>query len=327
MLLNSFLFSLNVTLPTILMLLLGVWLRRHKFVDDHFANTASKLVFNFAFPPMLFLNVARSQPDYLGQMNLVLVGVIGTISTFIFAEWWAAKYIHTRAYRGIFVQATFRSNLAILGLAMTTNAYGNEAIAAVSVYTAALVILFNVLGVITLSRSLSEHKPNAFHLIWAMIKNPLILAIIIGMLVSHFNLFTQIPIPLLKTADYLAHISLPLALICAGISLNFNQLGKFQQRQEDREARTIVFLASFIRLFIAPTVMFIIGKWGFNLSPMALGILFLTNATPVASATYAMVRNYGGNGTIAANIIALTTIMAIFVSSVGLVILKQLDWI
>lgn len=328
MLLDSLLFSLNVTLPTIFMLLLGVWLKQRKVVDDNFANTASKLVFNFALPPMLFLNVARSQPDYLGQINLVLIGVLGTFFTFLVAEWWAARYIQTRAYRGIFVQATFRSNLAILGLAMTTNAYGTEAIAAVSVYTAALVILFNVLGVITLSRSLSEKKPNIANLIYEMIKNPLILAIFIGMIVSHFNLFQQIPTAILKTSDYLAHIALPLALICAGISLNFKQFGKLQQNiSEDNEARNIVFLASFIRLIVAPTIMFIIGKWGLSLSPMALGILFLTNATPVASATYAMVRHYGGNATIAANIIALTTIASIFVSSFGLVILRHFAWI
>jgi predicted permease len=60
---------------------------------------------------------------------------------------------------------------------------------------------------------------------------------------------------------------------------------------------------------------------------MALGIIFLSNAAPVASATYPMVRNYGGNAVIAANIIGVTTVGSIFVSSFGLLFLRQLGWI
>ena len=60
---------------------------------------------------------------------------------------------------------------------------------------------------------------------------------------------------------------------------------------------------------------------------MQLGILFLMASAPVATAVYAMVRAYGGNGTAAANLIGLTTLGAIFSTNIGLFILKQMNWI
>ncbi len=50
-------------------------------------------------------------------------------------------------------------------------------------------------------------------------------------------------------------------------------------------------------------------------------------ATPMATIAYAMVRGMGGNGVSAANIIALTTLGAILISSLGLLVLTQLGWI
>ncbi len=80
------------------------------------------------------------------------------------------------------------------------------------------------------------------------------------------------------------------------------------------------------RVLIAPVVMVFVGKL-FGLSGMNMGILFLMAATPMATIAYAMVRGMGGNGVSAANIIALTTLGAILISSLGLLVLTQLGWI
>lgn len=324
MLLDSLQFSLNVTLPTIFMILLGVFLRRRHWIDDQFCHTASKLVFNFALPATLFLNVVRSPIDFNGQVHLILSGVIGTFLIYFIAEWWAGKYIQTKSLRAIFTQGTFRSNAAILGLAMSVNAYGINEIGKISVFIAVLVILFNVLGVITLLKSLSDKEINLANLSISIIKNPLIVAVVLGIVIGEMGLFGFIPNALIKTGDYLANISLPLALICTGASLNLKQLAKFRSvSQSENEGSRIVLLAATIRLIIAPIVMLCIGIWGFNLDSISLGILFLTIASPVASAVYAMVRNYGGNAEITANLIGITTIGSIFTSSIGLFLLRQ----
>ena len=50
-------------------------------------------------------------------------------------------------------------------------------------------------------------------------------------------------------------------------------------------------------------------------------------ATPTAAASYMMVRAMGGNASLAASIIAMTTVASLFTTSFGLVAMKALQWI
>ena len=59
---------------------------------------------------------------------------------------------------------------------------------------------------------------------------------------------------------------------------------------------------------------------------MLIGILFLISSTPVAAASYTMVRHFGGDATAAANLVALTNLGSMFTSSLGIVVLKLLGW-
>lgn len=325
MFLDTLWFSLGVTLPTILMLVLGIVLFRRQMIDDHFCQIASKFVFNITLPCLLFINIVKQPADYGSQLWLVSAGVVGTLTVYLLGEWLAARYIAQRAYRGIFVQGFFRGNSGILGLALCVNAYGTAATAPASVYVACLTLLFNVLAVITLTNSLGDGKLNGRKMLAALAKNPLIMAILCGLFVSKFEI--TLPVPLLRTGDYLAHITLPLALICTGASLDFSQLKQIHTQHQTDTLNRIVIYASLGRLLLTPIVMLLLGKYLFQLEPMALGILFLMSATPVTVASYTMVRSFGGNATAAANLIAITTVGAMFTSSLGLLLLRQLHWI
>ncbi|HHW7567552.1 TPA: AEC family transporter [Mannheimia haemolytica] len=326
MLFDSLQFSIGVTLPTILLMLFGIFLRRRKFIDDTFCNMASKVVFNFTLPPMIFLNMLKSPLDFSSQINLISTGVGGSILIYLWAEWWAARHIENRRYRCIFTQGTFRTNAAILGIALILNAYGDKALAAASVYISCLVITFNVLAVITLTSSLSDRKVNFGRLMLSILKNPLILAVIAGLTFNYFELSHQIPTPLESAGKLMASLTLPLALICTGASINFKQLKQFNQGAESTINKIVLFSAS-IRLIFAPIFLLLLGKFVFQLPPMELGIVFVAASAPVASATYAMTRNYGGDGEAAANLIGITTLGSMFSASIGLFLLRQIGWV
>ncbi len=313
--LSSFLFSMSVTLPTVLMLLLGVVLQRWHMVDDKFTGQATKIIFNITLPILLFLNITSNPVEFRSQLLPIVASFTGTLLLFIVAELVAAKFIVEKQERGTFVQGVYRGNNGILGLALCINAYGEAGLAPASIYAAATIFLFNVLGVITLSRSFADGRVSFWGIVKNVIKNPLIIAIVLGYVVNGLEL--QFPKTLQTTGNYLASMTLPLALICAGASVKFN--GSVSG------SRTVIW-GSIGRVIIAPIFMVCIGKL-FGLSGMNMGILFLMAATPMATITYAMVRGMGGNATSAANIIALTTLGAIITSSVGLLILSQLGWV
>ncbi|WP_279715829.1 AEC family transporter [Chelonobacter oris] len=198
---------------------------------------------------------------------------------------------------------------------MCANAYGSAGLAIASVYTALITLLFNILGVITLSRSLADGgKANLSHIFKHVIKNPLIIAIIAALLFS--NLGFTLHDALFSTVDYLAGMTLPLALLCAGASLDL--------RNMDGSSKVAIW-SSIGRVLIAPLTMVLIAR-AFGLQGIDLGVIFLMSATPAAAASYAMVKSMGGNGKTAANIIGITTFSAMFGSAIGIVILRQLNW-
>lgn len=319
-------FSIGVTLPTILLMLFGIFLRRRKFIDEVFCHTASKVVFNFTLPIMLFFNMLQSPFTFANQLSLIITGVGGSIFIYLWAEWWAARHIQNRRYRCIFTQGTFRTNAAILGIALILNAYGDKALAAASVYTSCLVITFNVLAVITLTSSLSEKKVNVHRLTLSILKNPLILAVMVGLFFNYFNLAHTIPKTLESAGKLIANLTLPLALICTGANINFKQLRQFNQGAESTINKIVLFSAS-IRLIFAPIFLLLIGKFIFHLPPMELGIIFISASAPVAAATYAMTKSFGGDGEATANLIGVTTLGSMFSASIGLFLLRQLGWI
>ncbi|MFC0323292.1 AEC family transporter [Gallibacterium melopsittaci] len=305
--LNSISFSISVTLPNILMLFLGVYLRRIGMVNDQFCQQGSKLVFNITLPALLFLSIVQHPTDYGAQLQIITAGYVGCLILFLLSEIYAARFVADKRERGTFVQGIFRGNSGIIGLSLCANAYGTGGIAAASVYTALITILYNILAVITLSRSLSSTGKTSFsHILRQIAKNPLILSIAIALVISKFG-FT-IPKSLISTGDYLSRMTLPLALLCTGASLDFKGMDPSSK---------IAFQSSLGRVVIARLC---------GLEGIGLGVIFLMSATPVAAASYPMVRSMGGNAKTAANIVGITTIGSIVSSAVGIVILKQLNW-
>ena len=104
----------------------------------------------------------------------------------------------------------------------------------------------------------------------------------------------------------------PLALLCTGATLDFRSL---------RAEAGNTLLAATGKLVAMPLV-FTLGAWAVGFRSMELGVLMLMASAPSAAASYAMVRAMGGNATLAANIIALTTLGSLLTTSAGVSLLR-----
>ena len=132
---------------------------------------------------------------------------------------------------------------------------------------------------------------------------------------SYFNI--TLPEFTIKTGQYFANMTLPLALLCIGASLDFKVL-----RHNIKEAA----LACSAKLILVPLVMLVIAiPLGFR--GQELGVLFFMASAPTATGSYVMVRALGGNSVLAANIIVSSTIFSLITTSLGITILKGLQLI
>lgn len=305
-------FSFSVTGPICVVLALGVILRRQGMINDDFVDIGSKLVFNITLPSLLFISIIKTDLGKTTNLPLIGVGLVGTLLAFLLLELVAKHWVHPVSERGIVVQGGFRSNMGIIGLAYCFNAYGNEGLVAASLYMALMTVLFNVLSVVTLNRSL-QHEAGLKGTLLGIARNPLILGILLAFPVAWSGL--NVPQVLIRTGEYFADMTLPLALLCAGASLNFGAL---------RHNMSHAMIAALFKLGIVPLLITLGGIWiGFR--GMELGVLLLMASAPTAAASYVMVRSMGGNGALAANIIVITTVGSLLTTSVSVTLLQGLE--
>ena len=65
---DSFLYSINATVPIFLVMIVGWVIKQLGVIDDHFANVANKYVFKVALPVLLFRDLAAG--DFKSQFDV-----------------------------------------------------------------------------------------------------------------------------------------------------------------------------------------------------------------------------------------------------------------
>lgn len=147
---DSLIFSLNAVAPIVLIIAVGVLLRKFG-VTDGFWNVANKLVFKLFLPALLFYNVYNVSDFSAVNWAFILYAVVAVFVIFLVAMFVVPLFVKQSNRRGVVVQALFRSNYAIIGVPLATNLYGASGAAASSLLSAFVIPLFNVLAVIALT--------------------------------------------------------------------------------------------------------------------------------------------------------------------------------
>ncbi len=300
--LEQFTFALNVTAPILILLVLGVTFRRTGFIDQNFIDIANRFVFNITLPCLLFFSLAKTPLTQSANTPLFLFGVLFTLASALLF-WLLSLILIAPDKRGVFIQGAFRGNLGIIGIALCINAYGPEVLAVASLYMALIAIIDNPLSILILKSK--EHSPHK-----AILTNPIIIAVVSGILFSAL----QIPLPgfISKSGQYLAQMTLPLALICIGGSLYWHN---FQHHHKE------VLWATLCKLIVMPLLGILLAiELGFR--GQDLGLLYLMLSAPTAVSSYIMAKKLTAYGTIAAEIIALTTASSTLIITLGLFLLQ-----
>ncbi|MCP3700585.1 MAG: AEC family transporter [Aliivibrio sp.] len=308
---TQLLFSASITGPICLMLFLGVLLKRTRLINDNFIEVASKLVFQVTLPAMLFLSIVNANHDFTSSSHLIIYGLIANFLFFLFTIYSTRFTFKNKQDHGVIIQGGFRSNTAIIALAYVANAYGNAGVALAAIYVAATTILYNIQAVIALTPKDDNDKQAFGVIVKTLTKNPLIISIILGIACS--SLSAPIPKIITQAGQYFANMTLPLALLCAGGSLNLPSMKK------DNLA---TWFATSYKLILSP-VFITIGGILLGFRGLDLGLLFFMSAAPTAAASYVMARAMGGNAILAANIIAQTTVASLGTCTLGIFILSS----
>ena len=88
---DSFLYSINATVPIFLVMIVGWVIKQLGVIDDHFANVANKYVFKVALPVLLFRDLAAA--DFKSQFDVKFVLYCMIVTTIVFSGIWICTEI------------------------------------------------------------------------------------------------------------------------------------------------------------------------------------------------------------------------------------------
>lgn len=308
---ENLIFSLNATIPIFLMMLLGMLFRKLGWMDEVFAAKMNKFVFLVPLPVLLFEQLATVDFSEVWDIKFILfcfvvTAISITISTLISLLW------KDRSIKGEFIQATYRSSAALLGIAFIQNIYGTAGMAPLMIIGS--VPLYNIMAVVVLS----FFKPGQKGMDKALIKktligiitNPIIIGIVAGLLWSALKL--PMPVILHKAVSSIGGVATPMGLMAMGATFDIKKaFGKIKPTVIAAFIKLVGFVAVFMPLAVAI---------GFRREKLIAILVMLGSATTVSS--YVMAKNMGHEGVVSSSVVMLTTMCSAFTLTGWLYIMK-----
>ena len=315
---ENFIYSINVTMPIFLVMVIGYILKQIGMLNDNFVTVANKFNFKVTLPFMLFKDIAGVDIKAVFDIKYVLFCAI--VSTICFwVVWGTAKLlVRDKTVRGAFVQSSFRGSAAVMGLAFIQNIYGSSAMGPLMIVSA--VPLYNIFSVIVLTFEANDStgidkKAKIRQAGINICKNPIILSILAGLVVGLLGI--QFPTLVNKTVSNVAQMATPLALITIGAGF------------EGRKALAKIaptMAASMIKLVLQPLVFLPVAAWmGFSGEKMIAILIML--ASPTTPSCYIMAKSMNNDEVLTASVIVTTTLMAAFTLTGWIFLLKTLGYI
>mgnify|MGYP004637367345 FL=1 len=315
---ENFIYSINVTMPIFLVMVIGYILKQIGMLNDNFVTVANKFNFKVTLPFMLFKDIAGVDIKAVFDIKYVLFCAI--VSTICFwVVWGTAKLlVRDKTIRGAFVQSSFRGSAAVMGLAFIQNIYGSSAMGPLMIVSA--VPLYNIFSVIVLTFEANDStgidkKAKIRQAGINICKNPIILSILAGLIVGLLGI--QFPMLVNKTVSNVAQMATPLALITIGAGF------------EGRKALAKIaptMAASTIKLVLQPLVFLPVAAWmGFSGEKMIAILIML--ASPTTPSCYIMAKSMNNDEVLTASVIVTTTLMAAFTLTGWIFLLKTLGYI
>lgn len=295
---QSFLIAVNAVMPFLIYITFGYGIRMSKLVDENFMNSLNKLIFRAFFPILMFNNLYKIKPGFTLDTRMVILAVSSVLILQVFLIIVVPRLIKENPVRGVVIQAIYRSNFVLFAIPLTASLFGPEGETLASMMVAIVIPVYNVTAVIILEM-FHGGKISFKTLVKNVCTNPLILGALVGFIFFVFEI--KIPASINETVTQFANLTTPLALFVLGGTLHFSAI---------RGNLKYLVPAIFTKLMILPIIITVITvAMGFN--NMERFVLFSMYATPVATASYSMAQNMGGDGELAGQFVVMSTVVSV----------------
>lgn len=302
--------------PIFLLILIGYGIKKKGLVSSEFWSPAELMTYYVFFPALLIFTTARTDMSGLDIFPMSFALISATILV-------AAIGIKAKPMLGIngpdftsLFQGNIRPN-SYVGIAAAFALWGEPGLTLVAIAIAFIVPLVNFLSVVVMETYggtdyRREGGPKYLNLTKSILKNPLIMACVLG--ISFNQVGVELPPIIDPLIQVLGRAALPIGLLCVGAGLDFDAI---------KNAGKTVMISTVTKLLFLPLICLVCC--------IALGVEGITRelcvlyaGLPVSASSYVLARKMGGNAPAMAGIITLTTLLAMVSLPFHLMLLEWL---
>ena len=301
---------LNSVLPAFIIIAFGYFLKKKEYISEHTETFINNLAYYLVLPCMIFGSIYKL--PFREVFNPAVVGGLYLSASITFGLALAVSFFFGERKRGAFTTSSYRSNIAYIGFPIVYNLYGDLGLGKISVITGFMAPFIIIIAVIYLNyqERCCHRKENVLKLIT---KDPLIVTSIVAVVLSYFDV--KFPKFFMTTVDMFSSMGSPLMLIAVGAGLKISAI---------KSDRVLIAVSTFIKLLIMPAISLLVFRHVIPVrEEMFFNIAVLTLAFPTALSNFVLVKKYGGDHTLVAGTITVTTIASLFTISVWTYLLTK----
>jgi len=280
---------IEVLLPIFGFIACGYGAGRFRMINEDGIKGIMNFVLYFAIPALLFRIVVNNELPGLSDLNIVFAYYSGCFIVFV-----ATVLFGRVAFKlpldqlGILGMGGMYSNTVLLGLPLIFSILGEAGVIPVlliitfhSIFTLPIVIIFIEIG--RGRRDAVQRSPGdvLMSAIRGTIENPVIIALAFSFAWAAAGL--DIPGPLERFAELMGHAVAPVALFAMGASL-----AGYKIAGAIAESLTMVGF----KLFAHPAIVWVLGRYVFDLEPTALAVATMMAAVPIGANVFNLAHYY-----------------------------------
>ena len=304
---------IDVILPVFLIIGFGYLAVWKGYFSDDAVDGLMKFAQSFAIPCLLFRAISTLDLDQNFHAGLMISYYCGALAGFLIG-FAGAKFLFRRSiedsiaigFVGLF------SNSVLLGLPITEQAYGPDALTSNYAIIAIHAPFCYVIGITAME--IARNKGNSLRalpakVLRAVFKNALILGIMLGFVVNLSGI--ALPAAFTVAVDLMVRAALPAALFGLG--------GVLYRYRPEGDMRTIMFIVT-VSLVVHPVMTFGLAKY-FALSTADIRSAVITGAMAPGINAYLFANIYGAARRVAASAVLIGTALSTVSAWVWLTVL------
>ena len=306
--------AVNCVIPVFICLAVGYIAKMRRVIPEGTYPYINRFSFTVLLSVQMFHNVYSAEFNRAFSPRLIAYLLGATLFIYITAGLIFRHAVKDPRTRGAYWQDAYRTNVAIVGIALMEVLSDANGVALMTIAVSILVPLYNVLAVSALELC-SGRKVSIGTALRNVLKNPLIIGAGSGILVRFIGL--RLPSAVESAVASLGKTGMTMALLTLGASFDFSEVGKNLRR---------LLFGNIMRLIIVPLITVGCAVF-FGFRGDELAVILLCGATPVATTAFSMAQVYNSDYELTGQLVVTTSLMSCPTLFVWIFALKQLHLI